>query len=81
MTNFTSIEFDIAYDYFDDGSFEADMKERALAWELIELVGPAGGNPLVKIIGNKDTIYRLLEETYGQTDDEIEEFYPQLLAA
>ena len=82
MTNITSIEMDIAWDYFDNGDFENEMNKRALAWEVIELEGPGGGNPFVKIIGTPMAIRNFVTMDDTLDDwiyDEIEDLYPQLM--
>ena len=41
----------------------------SLKLEVVKENGPAGGWPEIKFIGDKDEIIRLLDESYGMSDE------------
>ena len=54
-------------------SLKAKCKKHELTWEVVKEFGPAGGNPLVKIIGSKDNIISFLKDGYANAD-QLEDF-------
>jgi hypothetical protein len=54
-------------------SLKAKCKKHELTWEVVKEFGPAGGNPLVKIIGSKDNIISFLKDGYADAD-QMEDF-------
>jgi hypothetical protein len=59
MTNIT-IELDIAWDYYNTSDYIASITQFYVTDKLIELEGPAGGNPLVEFTATEDNLRNLL---------------------
>ena len=78
-SNITSIEIDIAYDWYANGNAAKELDELGIDLDLIELNGPAGGNPFVRLTSNKSALYHWLVENFGIDDDEINELYPNVI--
>jgi hypothetical protein len=69
-----SVEVDMAHDLFMDG-MEA-LGRRGIAVLMVERRGPAGGNPLVRLVGRADAVRRYLDAEYCADDpDEVDELY------
>jgi hypothetical protein len=69
MTNSFTLELDIAWDYYDTPAYNNDLAQFNVGDKLIELEGPAGGNPLVQIRGTYNDITNLLEHWHYEEDD------------
>ena len=75
----TSVEIDIAWDWYESGEAVREFDELGIDLEVIELEGPAGGNPFVRLTSNKSTLYHWLVECLGLDDDDMNEFYPNVI--
>jgi hypothetical protein len=68
MTNI-NVELDIAWDYYATPSFHIDLEKHNVEYTLIELEGPAGGNPLVRFTAPRQNIISLMTEWQYDEDD------------
>jgi hypothetical protein len=68
MTNFITLELDIAHDYYYTPEYNHDLARFNVGDKLIALEGPAGGNPLVHIRGTLTDLESLL--THWEYDAE-----------
>ena len=75
----TSVEIDIAWDWYESGEAVKEFNELGIDLEVIELEGPAGGNPFVRLTSNKSALYHWLVECLGLDDDDMNEFYPNVI--
>lgn len=55
-------------------ALEAKCEDHGLTFDVVEEVGPAGGNPLVKIMGPKESIIEFLKDGYVNDEEELEMF-------
>ena len=53
------------------------LQTHKLKGRVVELIGPAGGNPLIEVTGERDNVLNLLED-YGLAADEVADLYPDL---
>ena len=78
-SNLTSIDIDIAWDWYESGNAQIEFDELGIQMDLIELEGPAGGNPFVKLTATKTELKHWLLECLGLEMDDLNEFYSNVL--
>lgn len=66
-----SISLDVSHDTM--GEIETMCAEHALTFEVVEEHGPAGGNPLVKFIGDEKNLREFALYEYGIDEDMFEQ--------
>jgi hypothetical protein len=69
MTNTITIELDIAWDYYNTTDYHVALSHFAVRDKLIELEGPAGGNPLVELTAPREDLIALMTEWQFDADD------------
>ena len=72
------IDLDFVLDLNDNNDiqlFNNEMKNAKLTYEIIKEIGPAGGNPLIRIIGHKNDIEKYMIEEM-EMDFYINEIQP-----
>ena len=75
MTN--SIELDFSHE-MTFGDLADFIQPYELQATLVELVGPGGGNPLIKLSGAYQNIVSFLEEYTDGTDEDMKFFVEQI---
>lgn len=55
-----TISLDISYDYYGTTEFYGDLNQHRISLKLIELYGPAGGNPYINLTGTESDLLDLL---------------------
>ena len=68
-----SLELDYSYEY-SFGELDDDLKPYNLKAQIVELCGPAGGNPLIEINGDRNDIERYLVDVYCCNRDDAEHY-------
>ena len=68
MTNIT-IQLDVTHEYYDTPEYKFDLIEFLVADKLIELYGPAGGNPLVELTASESNLRGLLASWQFDADE------------
>ena len=63
MTNTHIIELDFSHEY-SFGELLDDIQPYNLTAQIVELDGPAGGNPLLSLSGTYDNIFQYLHNAY-----------------
>ena len=61
MDDLIRMEIDLDYNWFDTPEMHEEFAKFNLTYELIELVGPAGGNPNLWLIGTETDIANWFE--------------------
>jgi hypothetical protein len=69
MTNAITIELDIAHDYYNTPDYHIVLSNFAVRDKLIELEGPAGGNPLIELTAPREDIIALMTEWQFDADE------------
>lgn len=67
------LELDVAHDALEEALAEAANYD--LEADVVEEVGPAGGNPLVSFVGLRDDLRRFLAEIYCGENGDGPDFY------
>ena len=75
MTN--SIELDFSYE-MTFGDLADFIEPYRLKADIIELVGPGGGNPLIELYGHYKNIVEFLVEYTDGTDEDLKFFVEQI---
>ena len=73
MTKDVRIQLDISHDYFETDDFQNDLTKHDVLYTVVEEFGPAGGNPLIDLIGSRTNVENLLRD-WEFEEDEIEDF-------
>ena len=73
MTN--SIELDFSYE-LNFGELQQMCDDYQLTPQIVEINGPAGGNPLIQLIGDKSQIISFLKNEYVAEPSEYVIYLP-----
>jgi hypothetical protein len=69
MTDQIKIEMDISAEWYDTAEMHNEFAQFDISFELIELVGPGGGNPNIWVIGKESNIREWLAFAEYDEDD------------
>ena len=73
MTN--SIELDFSYE-LNFGELQQMCDDYQLTPQIVEINGPAGGNPLIQLMGDKSQIISFLKNVYTVNTDDFADYLP-----
>ena len=69
MTDTIKFDIDVSYEWYDTVEMHEEFARFGITHELIELVGPGGGNPNIWIIGKEANVRAWLVAAEYEEDD------------